>query len=294
MNGGKFMKIGLCLSGGGVKGAAHIGVLKALEEENIKIDCLSGTSSGSIVSSMYAMGYTPDEIYRLFQKYAKEISKVSIKNIIKLILGLIFTGKIIIEGLNDGKKLYKIIQEQAAQKNIYKIKDISTPLIIPSVNLYNGEIYLFSSLKNNRTYSDEYVVDNDIEIGKAVQASCSYPGVFCPTNYQNKKMVDGGVRENTPWRELKEIGADKIITIVFEKEKECEKKVNMLDCIIDSMGILTHELYNYEMEGIDYILGIQTQAISLLDIQKIDELYREGYRQTKKQMNSIKKYLYEK
>lgn len=288
------MKIGLCLSGGGVKGAAHIGVLKALEEENIKIDCIAGTSSGSIVSSLYAMGYTSDEIYRLFKKYAKEISKVNVKNIIKLVFGLLFTGKIVIEGLNDGKKLYKIIQEQAKKKKLTRIRDITMPLIIPSVNLYNGAIYLFSSVNNNRNYSDEYIVVNSIEIGKAVQASCSYPGVFCPVNYKNKKMVDGGVRENTPWRELKEIGADKIISVVFEKEKEYKKEINMLDCIIDSMGILTHELYNYEVEGIDYILGIKTEGVSLLDIKKIDELYKEGYKQAKKQMSSIKKYLYNK
>lgn len=288
------MKVGLCLSGGGVKGAAHIGVLKALEEEKIKIDCIAGTSSGSIVSSLYAMGYNPDEIYRLFKKYAKEISKVNLKNIIKLVFGLLFTGKIVIEGLNDGKKLYKIIQEQAKKKKLTRMRDITMPLIIPSVNLYNGAIYLFSSVKNNRNYSDEYIVVNSIEIGKAVQASCSYPGVFCPVDYKNKKMVDGGVRENTPWRELKEIGADKIISVIFEKEKECKKEVNMLDCIIDSMGILTHELYNYEVEGIDYILGIKTEGVSLLDIKKIDELYKEGYKQAKKQMDSIKKYLYSK
>lgn len=288
------MKIGLCLSGGGVKGAAHIGVLKALEEENIKIDCIAGTSSGSIVSSLYAIGYTSDEIYRLFKKYAKEISKVNVKNIIKLVFGLLFTGKIVIEGLNDGKKLYKIIQEQAKKKKLTRMRDITMPLIIPSVNLYNGAIYLFSSVNNNRNYSDEYIVVNSIEIGKAVQASCSYPGVFCPVNYKNKKMVDGGVRENTPWRELKEIGADKIISVVFEKEKEYKKEINMLDCIIDSMGILTHELYNYEVEGIDYILGIKTEGVSLLDIKKIDELYKEGYKQAKKQMSSIKKYLYNK
>lgn len=112
------MKIGLCLSGGGIKGAAHVGVLKALEEENIKIDFISGTSSGSIVASMYAMGYTPDEIYQLFKKYAKEISKVSVTNVIKLIYGLIFKRKIIIEGLNTGNKLYKIVQEQAIKKGI--------------------------------------------------------------------------------------------------------------------------------------------------------------------------------
>ena len=288
------MKIGLCLSGGGVKGAAHIGALKALEEENIKIDCISGTSSGSIVSSLYAMGYTPNEIYLLFKKFGKEISKVDTLKIIKLIYGLIFKRKIIIEGLNSGNKLYKIVQEQASKKEIKQIKDIKMPLIIPSVNLYNGEIYLFTSLENNRKYSDEYITLNNIEIGRAVQASCSYPGVFCPVNLKNKKLIDGGVRENTPWKELKELGADKIISIVFEKEEKIKKDVNMIDCIIKAMEIQSHELYNYEVDGLEYILKIKTDLTSLLEIEKIDELYKEGYKQTKRNMEKIKSYLYNK
>lgn len=288
------MKIGLCLSGGGVKGAAHIGALKALEEENIKIDCISGTSSGSIVSSLYAMGYTPNEIYLLFKKFGKEISKVDTLKIIKLIYGLIFKRKIIIEGLNSGNKLYKIVQEQASKKEIKQIKDIKMPLIIPSVNLYNGEIYLFTSLENNRKYSDEYITLNNIEIGRAVQASCSYPGVFCPVNFKNKKLIDGGVRENTPWKELKELGADKIISIVFEKEEKTKKDVNMIDCIIKAMEIQSHELYNYEVDGLEYILKIKTDLTSLLEIEKIDELYKEGYKQTKRKMGKIKSYLYDK
>ena len=288
------MKIGLCLSGGGVKGAAHIGALKALEEENIKIDCISGTSSGSIVSSLYAMGYTPNEIYLLFKKFGKEISKVDILKIIKLIYGLIFKRKIIIEGLNSGNKLYKIVQEQASKKEIKQIKDIKMPLIIPSVNLYNGEIYLFTSLENNRKYSDEYITLNNIEIGRAVQASCSYPGVFCPVNLKNKKLIDGGVRENTPWKELKELGADKIISIVFEKEEKIKKDVNMIDCIIKAMEIQSHELYNYEVDGLEYILKIKTDLTSLLEIEKINELYKEGYKQTKRNMEKIKSYLYNK
>lgn len=69
------MSLGLVLSGGGVKGAAHIGVLKALEEEKIKFNFISGTSSGSIVAGLYVSGYKPEEIYEIFKKYCKQIKK---------------------------------------------------------------------------------------------------------------------------------------------------------------------------------------------------------------------------
>ena len=285
------MKIGLCLSGGGIKGAAHIGAIKALEEENINIDCISGTSSGSIVASMYAMGYKSDEIYEFFKVYGKEISKINWLLIFKLILGLLFRKKICIEGLNDGNKLGEIINKKADRKNIKLISDIKMPLLIPSVNLYDGSIHLFTSLKNNRRYSDEVIAINNIEIGKAVQASCAYPGIFCPVNIDGKKLVDGGIRENTPWKDLKEIGAEKIISIVFEEEKRPKEKVNILDCITGSMGIMMHELYNYEIEGIEYLLKIITKDVWLLDIEKTEELYNLGYETTKKEINKIKEYL---
>ena len=285
------MKIGLCLAGGGIKGAAHIGVIKALEEENIRIDCISGTSSGSIVAVMYAMGYNPNEILKLFKRYGKEITKVDWKIIFKLILGLLFERKINIQGLNDGNKLSEIINLQAKQKNIKLMLDIKLPIIIPSVNLYDGSICLFSSVKNDRKYSDEVIIIDDIDVGKAVQSSCAYPGIFSPVQLNNKNLVDGGVRENLPWKELKNIGVDKIISVGFEEEKKSKRKVNILDCITGSMGIMMHELYNYEINGIDYLLKIKTKDTWLLEVDKTDELYDNGYITAKKEMKKIKEYL---
>lgn len=285
------MKVGLCLSGGGIKGAAHIGVIKALEEANIKIDCISGASSGSIVAAMYAMGYKSDEIFHFFKIYGEEISKINWCLIFKLIFGLIFRKKICIEGLNNGNKLGEIISNKARKKNIRLISDIKMPLLIPSVNLYDASINLFSSINNNRKYSDEVNIINNIEIGKAVQASCAYPGIFCPVNIDGKKLVDGGIRENTPWKELKDIGTEKIISVVFEEEKRPKKNVNILDCITGSMGIMMHELYNYEIEGIEYLLKINTKDVWLLEIEKTEELYNLGYETAKKEINKIKEYL---
>ena len=78
------MKLGVSLAGGGVKGAAHIGALKALEEKNIPIDYLSGTSSGSIVTTLYGAGYSCNEILNIFYEYSKKIKYIDFKNILIL------------------------------------------------------------------------------------------------------------------------------------------------------------------------------------------------------------------
>lgn len=174
------MKLGLSLAGGGVKGAAHIGVLKAFEEKNIKPDYISGTSSGSIVSTLYAVGYKPDEIYDIFKKYCSQINYVSFSNVFKLAIGLIFRRKILIQGLNNGDKIEKLMRKLCKEKGIYNINQIKIPLIIPSVNLHSGGVYIFSSKKTRGTYEDKVKYIDNIDIGTAVRASCSYPGVFCP------------------------------------------------------------------------------------------------------------------
>ena len=285
------MKLGLCLSGGGVKGAAHIGVLKALSEEKIKIDYISGTSSGSIVATLYAIGYTPEEIYNLFNEYCKEIKFIEIKNILKLLSGLIIKRKIIIEGLSEGKNIEKIINKACNEKNITNINQIKMPLLIPSVDLNNGKIYMFSSHKNRTTYLNEIEYIYDINIGKAVHASCSYPGIFSPCKYKNKKLIDGGIRENVPWKETKINGADKVISVIFKENVENKKNENIINVITNSIDILSYELSNYELAGADYLLKIKTEDIELLDYSKIEYLYKLGYETTKKEINKIKKLI---
>ena len=150
-----FMKIGLCLAGGGIKREAHIGAIKALEEENIRFDYVSGTSPGSIVAILYAVGYCAEDMYKLFKKYSKKIKYVDFKNILKTIWGLITERKIIINGLNSGVQIEKIINEACNLRNIQNIKDIKMPILIPSVDLNTGNIYIFSSINFRNKISDK-------------------------------------------------------------------------------------------------------------------------------------------
>ncbi len=280
------MSLGLALSGGGIKGAAHIGVIKALEENNIKIDYISGTSSGSLIATMYAMGYTPDEMYNLFKKYSKKIGYISLFNIIKLIYGIIFKRKIIIKSINNGKKLKKIIEKICLDKKITNINQIKMPLLIPSVDLNTGTVCIFSSKDYRSSYSDKIIYNSNINICNAIYASCSYPGVFEPICYKNMYLIDGGIRENIPWKETQKLGADKVLSVIFKSDIPNPNERNVLNIITDSIGLLSHELANYEIEGTNYLIQIPTENIGLLNFKEVDTLFNLGYNTT---MNKIKK-----
>lgn len=233
------------------------------------------------------MDFKADEMYEIFKKYCSKIKYVDIANIFKLIVGLIFTGRICIDGLNSGKSIEKLINQIGKSKGINNISNIKKTLVIPSVDLCNGNVICFTSCQFRKAFSDSTVFVNDMNIGKAVRASCSYPVVFSPCSYKNTKLVDGGIRENVPWKELKVLGADKVISIMFEDKTNYNCDKNLVEVAGSSIGLLCRELSNYEMEGADYILKIKSNKVGLLDMKKIDELYELGYEQTKKYIDKI-------
>lgn len=237
------------------------------------------------------VGYTTDEIYNIFTKYANNIKYFDIINLKKLLKN-IFTGKgFIIDGLNSGREINRLVTEFCLKKKIKNINQIKMPLLIPAVNIYNEELIVFSNnILTNK--SDEVKYINDVEIGTAVQASCSYPGVFSPCEYGNALLVDGGIAENLPWRETKRAGADKVLSIVFvdEKEKSCCKHI--LEVLNKSFSILCHELAKYEWDGTDYLLKIKTSNTSLLKSKNMKALYEAGYNQAKKEIKKIKEKIH--
>ena len=283
------MKTGLCLSGGGVKGAAHIGALKAFEEYNIKFDLISGTSSGSIIATLYSLGYSPDDILDIFKTYCKKIKYIDFYTIFKLIKDFVLCGKISITGLNSGIIIQKLINKFAYKKNIKNINQIKIPLFIPSIDSKTGSIIIFTSKILRNTFSDNTFFVDNINIGTAVRASCSFPGIFSPVNYKNFLLLDGGIRENTPWKILKQMGADNIFNIIFENDISENCCNNIVDIVHTSIDILCHELSTYELYGATNIIKINSSNISLLDCSKIDFLYELGYKSTKKM---LKEYMH--
>ena len=278
------MKLGLCLSGGGTKGIAHIGAIKALQEANISFEFIAGTSSGSIVATLYALGYTPNEMYEIFKKHVKKIHYFDFKNIFQIIVNLLKTGKIHISGLNSGESIYKLVKKFSTAKGISNINQIKIPLLIPTVNIYNEDLYVFYSKKNEIKEIPSYIkYINNADIGAVVQASCSYPGIFCPCDkIRNTLLIDGGIVVNIPWRVAKRVGADKVLSIVFSNTLEKKCCNNIWEILNKSFGILCNELTRHEWDGTDYLLEIETGSKGLLDKKNLDAIYEKGYIQTKR------------
>lgn len=283
------MKLGLALSGGGIRGAVHIGVLKAFEENNIKIDIIGGTSSGSLVAALYAMGYSPIHIYELFKRYGKEITNVGASSIINGVGGYIVKKKFNISGISDGKAIEELYNEFASRKNIFKMSDIKMPIVIPAIDIGDGKEYVFTnrkSKKSNKIY-DKYITD--IPIGSAVRASSSFPGVFCPYEYKKHIFLDGGTINNIPVDEVFAQGADRVITVKFEPIK-INNQSNVMDIVLRTIDIMGNKIIEDEVKKSDYILEIPTDdEMGFLDSNQIEKCYEFGYKETINKMDEIKK-----
>ena len=190
-----------------------------------------------------------------------------------------------IDGFNSGIIIKNLVDRYCFKKGISNIKQIKMPIVIPAVNLCTEKLYVFSNnIIQNRDRDIKYI--NDISVGTAVQASCSYPGIFSPCRFENNLLVDGGIAENLPWRETKKAGADKVLSIVFvdKDKKRCD---NIYDVLDKSFSILCSELANYEWDGTDYLLKLYMPKVGLLAKGRQKELYELGYKQTKDKISDI-------
>lgn len=284
------MKVGLALSGGGIRGIAHAGALKALEDNNIKIDIIGGTSSGALIASLYAMGYSPYYIYLLFKRYAKDIVGINTGPIISGIGNFVKSKKVSMTGFRTGENLEEAYDNLALKNGIKKIKDITKmPIVIPAVDIKEAKEYIFTNkIPINSKNNDKYI--NDISLGKAVRASSSFPAVFCPCEFEKHSFLDGGVLDNVPVEEVKKQGADIVIAVNF-KADEIDEQSNIMDVVMKTIYIMGNKIGENNLQKSDYVLTIETDKTGLLDIKKLDNCYKYGYEAVSEKIEEIKQVL---
>ena len=283
------MKLGIALSGGGIRGIAHAGVLKALEDNNIKVDIIGGTSSGSIIAAYYAMGYSPYYIYVMFKKYAKQMTLFKMKNILLWFKDNPFILSKKINGLRNGERIEELFDKEAFNKKITNISQIKMPLVIPTVDISKSKEYIFTNnIPKNELDESKYITD--ISIGKALRSSSSFPAVFTPCRVRSHLFLDGGILDNIPVTEVKKQGADKVICVKFDSEK-VDRNSNIMDIIMKTIDIMGNKISEENIEKSDLVLTVYTDKTGLLDVNKLDKCFRYGYDTVIQNLDKIKQLL---
>lgn len=283
------MKIGVALSGGGIRGVAHAGVLQALENNGIHIDIIGGTSAGSMIASLYAMGYSPEEIYLLFRKNARKIIGANTSPIISGLRSFMGKEGKTIKGFKNGRSIEEVYNFIAREKGIETIGQIKMPLVIPSVDIMESKEYIFTNrIPEDSQDKTQYITD--VSIGKAVRASSSFPAVFNLCNVQKHAFMDGGALDNVPVSEVKKQGADKVLAVKFDADR-IDENSNIMDIVMKTIDIMGNKIAEENLEKSDYVLNVYTDKVGLLDIKKLDKCFEYGYEAVIKNLEEIKQIL---
>ena len=232
------------------------------------------------------MGYSPYYIYILFKKYAKDLVNQNTISKVTNIGNFMANKKASFQGFYSGEEIEECFNNIAARKGIKTISDIKMPIVIPTVDVQNSKKYVITNNIPKKTCSNtEYI--NNIGIGKAIRASCSFPVFFSPCEYNEHKFLDGGILDNFPTIEVRHQGADKMLTVNF-KADDIEESSNIMDIVMRTIDIMGNKISEENISNSDMVLTIQTDKTGLLETEKLDACYKYGYRQTINQINKIK------
>ncbi len=250
-------KIGLVLSGGGIRGIAHLGLLKAMDEIGIKPSAISGVSAGAIVGALYASGISPDEILEI----GKRQINFGFSNL------LWRRG-----GLFSREFIHKILVEYLPQNSF---ESLNIPLIVNATDFTNVESVYFS----------------EGELIPCIEASASVPILFSPANFEERMLVDGGLLNNFPVEPL--IGmCDKIIGSHVNKLKEhnqagrgLSRMATLERCYHISISASVYSKAHY----CDLFIEPNLNSYGMLDTKKADIIFKKGYETTMEVQDKILK-----
>lgn len=269
------MSLGVALAGGGLQAVAHIGAIKALQDLGVKIDYISGTSSGSLVATVYALGLTVDEMKKFAKDYYKTLTNIEKRPIISAAGTYLIHKEVKIGGLIPGEKIENLVKMIAEEKGIKNISDIQIPLAIPTVDTISTKECISISKKYDFKNEDiDYIYDIPIE--KAVRASMSFPGIFTTCDFGKYNFIDGGTKDNLPIQILKDMGADKTLGISFNIDRYTPTD-NILSILLRTVDIFSLKDVRAAQKIADLAIEIDTQGTSLLEITNLEQCYQIGY-----------------
>lgn len=285
--------VGVVLSGGGAKGAVHIGIIKALEENNIPIDYIAGTSIGAIVGSMYAMGYTPEEMLELFlseEFYYWQTGKIEEEYRFYFRKGMDKPDFVHFNiPLRDSVDIRTAILPNSLVNPVQMNQaflQLFAPATAQSQGNFNNLFVPFLCVASD-THNKKPIIFRSGDLGDAVRASMSFPFVFKPIVVDTVPLFDGGIYDNFPVTPMKEaFHPDFIIgSVVAGGSKKPPSEQGIYEQL---EGMIMHDTeYNVDPED-GVMLRFKLDDVSLLDFNRAKELYDMGYEATIEMIDSIK------
>ena len=283
-------RVGLVLSGGGAKGLYHIGVLKALEENEIPIDYVSGTSMGSIVAGLYAIGYTPDEMADLFESEQVRywMSGKIESRYFYYFKRMTPTPAMVTLNLNlKAKKNIAVLPTNLIPSTQIDLSfnEIFDPASAESKGDFNNLFVPFRCIASD-VYNKREVVFRHGDIGRAIRASMTIPLVFRPLKQDSILLYDGGIYNNFPWQVLEEdfdpdvlIGSKCVSGVKNPDENNLMEQVEAIT--------MMHTDYNLpEDKGI--MIERVFEDVGMLDFAQARYIIEKGYEDAMARMDSIK------
>ena len=294
-------KIGVVLSGGGAKGAAHIGVLKYLEEAGIPIDYIAGTSMGSIVGGMYALGYSPQEILDIISSVdwneliSNQLDRRQMSYHRKGVKGThLFTVPFNIKGKNES--LQNISFKNSLPKGVVSGDNIMNLFNSLSVGYsdplsFNNLPVPFLCIATNMLTGEAEIVDKG-EFTKALRASMAIPILFDPIKMNDALYADGGLTINFPVDQCRAMGADIIIGVSMSPglEQDPEKLSSVLSQVKQLKNIITDKDFDKYDEQCDIFISPDLKGVGMLsfDAESVAIITQSGYEAAEAKAESFK------
>jgi len=282
-------KIGLALSGGGAKGMAHLGVLRVIEERNVKIDYISGTSMGAVVAAMYAIGYSVDQIeeYLLAVNWGALLSNELPRNHLS-VLDRDASEKYLLSFDVIGDK---INAPDAFNKGQYMLKELSFLTFPAHADTNFSEFPIpFLCIAVDLITGEEVVLEHG-NLTEALRASVALPSRFSPYKIKDKTYVDGGVRDNLPIAVLKDKkNMDFVIASNVQGRLYTEGELNSILKILEQVSSFANKIgYQDQIDKADLMIKHPVTQFSITNYEYSDTIIKLGYNEAKKytQINII-------
>lgn len=260
-------KVALVLGGGGARGFAHIGVLKALKEADIPIDMVVGTSMGALIGSMYCSGVEVSELEKISEHIKwGDVSNLGTTSLIQMILS---------EKLLSTEKMEKFIAKFIGDKYFFQLE---TPFACVATDIQTGEKIIFK----------------EGPVAPAARASATIPGLFSPVPYKQRYLVDGGLVENVPVSVAKLFDPDIIITVVVSADITKNSHDNVFSTLFQAIYIQGQQSDKGNLAMSDIIIAPKVNDISAIELNRASECIEAGFIAGKANIQRIKKLIVHK